>query len=216
MYGQCLLTPTILDSYEFLKNAPYTWKERAEVGFLAKLRREHVDYPAWVSKGQAFEDAVVKVCNAHNNSEPITVGSEHFQTVCNKVYNGKFQQKLMKKVDLDGEKVFFFGFCDVLFPKRKLIIDIKTTLNYKGPSKYLSGHQHLVYTHLTEIPEFEYLIAQWESEDSNTIQAVHSVEYKVDNFENLQKELYDKVLEFFTYLRDNNLWLDYYHTFSKN
>lgn len=214
MYGQCLITPTILDSYEFAISAPSSWKARAEEGFLAKLRREKVDYPAWVGKGLDFEDTVYRVCGAHHNKATVKRGSELFQKVCGKCIGGTFQQKLSKKLNIDGQKVFFFGYTDVTFPD--LTIDLKTTLNYKGPMKYLNGHQHLIYSWIRQVPHFQYLIAQWESEEATTLQAIHEVDYEVTNMGELENKIVDKVQQFFDYLRDNDLWLDYYNTFSKN
>lgn len=213
MYGQCLITPTLLDAYEFATSAPPKWKVRAEAGFLSKLRREKVDYPVWVKKGRAFEDTVYRVCNAHPNN-PVTQGSELFQKVCNKCQGGVFQKKLKKPVSIEGQKVFFFGYADVIHPST--IIDIKTTLTYKGPEKYLNGHQHLMYTYLAELPNFEYLIAQWKDEYSNTLQAVYEITYKAPDLEKLEKTIEEKVKNFFNYLRENGLWDDYYQIFSKN
>ena len=213
MYGQCLVTPTILDSYEFAVNAPHSWKVKAETGFLAKLRREKVDYPAWVKKGLDFENTVYKVCNVHRNKE-ITVGSEHFQSVCNAVNGGQFQIKLSKKVEIAGQQVFLFGYADAVQPTK--VQDLKTTLKYKGPEKYLSGHQHLMYTSLTNLEHFEYIVVQWESESTNKIAAVHTIPFWVDDFNEHNAVLYTKIEAFFNYLRENNLWQDYYTIFSKN
>jgi len=218
MYGQCLITPTILDSYEFAKGAPPSWKARAEEGFLAKLRREKVDYPAWVAKGQDFEDTVVRVCNAHHKKrfedDPIKQGSYLFKEVAVTCIGGNFQEKLSKKMEIDGEQVFLFGYCDVTFPH--LTIDLKTTLNYKGPSKYLNGHQHLFYSFMRNVPAFQYIVVQWASEDAITIQAVHTIDYTAPEMGILEADIRIKIANFFDYLRKNNLWQDYYHTFSKN
>jgi len=217
MYGNCLVTPTILDSYEFAKSAPPSWKARAEEGFLAKLRRERVDYPAWVAKGQAFEDTVVRVCNAHYKQygkEPFKMGSKLFKEVAAHCVGGRFQEKLSKNMEIDNQKVFLFGYCDVTFPH--LTIDLKTTLNYKGPSKYLNGHQHLFYTFMRNVPDFQYIVVQWASEDAITIQAVHTIDYTSPEIGILEADIRIKIMNFFEYLRTNNLWLDYYQTFSKN
>ncbi len=218
MYGQCLVTPTILDSYEFAVNAPPSWKATAEEGFLARLRREKADYPLWVGKGLKFEDAVYKSCRVHYKDRfeenPIQEGSQHFRDVCAMCIGGTFQEKLSKKMDIAGEQAFLFGYTDVSFPS--ITLDIKTTLNYKGPAKYLKGHQHLLYSFMRETPNFTYIIAQWESEDSNTIQAIHTIDYEAPTMDKLEKTIVDKIGAFFDYLRDEGLWLDYYHTFSKN
>lgn len=218
MYGQCLITPTILDSYEFAISAPSSWKARAEEGFLAKLRREKATYPAWVSKGLDFEDTVYRVCGVHYKDRfkdnPVKQGSELFQNVCAQCIGGTFQQKLSKKADIAGQKVFFFGYTDVSFPT--ITIDLKTTLKYKGPSKYLNGHQHLIYSWIRGVKEFQYIVVQWASEDANTVQAVHNIDYTAPDPNKLEEQIRGKVESFFDYLRNNNLWLDYYNTFSKN
>jgi len=218
MFGQCLVTPTILDSYEFAKSAPPSWTVRAEEGFLAKLRREKVDYPAWVKKGQSFEDTVVRVCNAHHNkrfkTNPVKQGSELFQKVVSECIGGTFQEKLSKKMEIDRQKVFLFGYCDVTFPT--LTIDLKTTLNYKGESKYLNRHQHLIYSYIRQVPEFKYLVVQWANEDAITIQAVHDIYYHAPDQAELERIIRLKISNFFDYLSQNNLWQAYYYTFSKN
>ncbi len=213
MFGQCLITPTILDSYEFAKSAPPTWTSRAEQGFLAKLRREQVEYPDWVAKGQAFEDTVYRICNAHHNS-PIEKGSELFKKVCNECLGGRFQEKLSKNIHIEGQKVFLFGYCDVTFPE--LTIDLKTTLNYKGQSKYLNGHQHLLYPYMRGVREFKYIVVQWTDQNAITIQAVHDIHYHAPTMGELENIIIEKISNFFDYLRKNNLWQDYYSIFSKN
>lgn len=213
MFGQCLVTPTILDSYEFAISAPPSWKSRAENGFLAKLRREKETYPAWVQRGNDFEDTVYRVCNAHYKL-PIDTGSDLFKAVCTRCHGGMFQQKLKKLVKIDEHDVMFFGYSDVTFPNKT--IDLKTTLNYKGQTKYLGGHQHLIYSWIRKVPEFEYVIVEWENEQTDKLKSVHIVEYTAPPADVLEKIIIDRVKAFFSFLEEQSLWLDYYTVFSKN
>ncbi len=120
----------------------------------------------------------------------------------------------MQKLQVDNETAFLFGFADVTFPT--ITRDLKTTLKYKGPEKYLKGHQHLIYSHIRQVADFEYIVAQWVREEDTTIQAVHTIPYRVDDFDKLEKSIVEKIEGFFTYLREHNLWDDYYTIFSKN
>jgi len=218
MYGQCLITPTILDAYEFATSAPPSWKERAETSFIAKLKREKEDYPAWVKRGKDFEDTVTRICNKSQNktltSVPTKQGSDHFNRVCGVCQGGRFQEKLSKSLIVDAKKVFLFGYCDVTFPD--LIVDIKTTLKYSGESKYLKGHQHLIYCYIKQIPNFKYIVVEWLNETDDTIKDVHEINYAVTDFESLEDHIVKIIINFFEYLRNKGLWLDYYQTFSKN
>ena len=213
MYGQCLITPTILDAYEFATSAPPSWKERAESSFITKLKREKEDYPAWVKRGKDFEDTVTRVCSKNPNMI-ISQGSQSFNQVSNICQGGRFQEKISKSIVVDGQKVFLFGYCDVTFPF--LIVDIKTTLKYTGEAKYLKGNQHLIYCYIKQIPIFKYVVVEWLNETDDTIKDVHEVNYTVPDFNELEKLIHARIESFFEYLRKKGLWLDYYQTFSKN
>lgn len=213
MYGQCLITPTLLDAYEFAISAPHNWQAKAKAGLLAKIRREAETYPDWVKRGKDFEDTVTRVCKSNPNSV-ITQGSDHFNRVCNLCQGGTFQEKLCKSEVIDSQKVYLFGFADVTFPER--IVDIKTTLGYKGEAKYLKGNQHLIYCYIKRVPKFKYVVAEWLSETDDIVKAVHEIDYEVTDFNKLEKTITDRIVNFFEYLRAKGLWLDYYQTFSKN
>jgi len=216
MYNNVLITPTLLNSYEFAINAPPSWKARAMNDFVAKLRREKVDYPAWVQKGIAFEDTVYRVCEKAKVSrmKTITIGSENFQKVANACLGGDFQVVAKKNLEIDKLPVLFYNKFDVSFDDR--IKDIKTTLNWKGKQKYLKGWQHKLYLWTVNKFHFDYVVAVWESEHSDTIQEVHTIPYKITSMEDVEDEIIKGVQEMFQFLKDNNLYDDYYYTFSKN
>lgn len=219
MKNNVLITPTLLDKFEFVKNAPPSWKERAYISFVQMIRREPGDFPLWIKKGIEFEDAIYAQCTKASklNKMTVDVGSPHFQTVANDCLGGAFQEVLQKDIEVDGESVHFYGKTDVSFPH--IIKDIKTTLKWKGQDKYLKGFQHKIYMWISGVDKFEYVVVVWEDEKSDKIRAVHRALYNPFSFgvkPDLEYDILEAVRELFKYLRANNLWDDYYHAFSKN
>jgi hypothetical protein len=214
-----LITPTLLDAYEFAKNAPPSWKARAMNGFISKIRREKVDYPAWVGKGIAFEDTVYRVCrhtqpSTFNPKPLVTQGSKLFKIVANACINGDFQRVFKKTLVIDGTPTLFYCKTDVFFPVK--IIDIKTTLNWRGDEKYLNGWQHKLYTWAAGVPDFEYIVAVWEEEHSDKINDVKTITYHADNLEDTEKEIIAGTKEMLAFIHEQGLYEDYFFTFSNN
>lgn len=214
-----LVTPTLLDKFEFLMNSPPSWRERATIGFLQQIRREPGDFPLWVRKGMDFENAVYKQCNkaVNQGDSEITVGSKEFQQVANACLGGKFQQVFKREVLVDGEPVLYYCKLDVLFPNK--VIDIKTTLEWKGDDKYLKGWQHIMYLWLTELQEFAYIVAVWQSENADVIKRIHTVEYNPFTFgiaPDFEYDIVQATKELFSHMKNNDMWEDYYYKFSNN
>lgn len=216
MTNNLLITPTLLDSFEFVVNAPPSWKARANKDFVAKLRREKTTFPAWVKKGIAFEDAVYLECNrakAKGQTE-VTCGSEHFQSVANYCLPGTYQGVVKREFLLDGEPVVLWGKKDVTLSDR--VVDIKTTLKF-NPSKYFRGWQPVMYCWGEGTPHFQYIIVEWKDEDSNEIKKVHfDLEIKYDDTEKLEEKILSGIKEMISYMHQHGLYDDYYFTFSKN
>lgn len=208
-----LITPTLLNSFDFAKNAPPSWKTKALKDLVRLIRREKGDFPLWIKKGIDFENAVYQECNKSKGKE-ITRGSAFFQTVCNNCIGGTFQNVFKKWLTIDDQLVLLYNKTDVVLPEK--VIDIKTTLNWKGKEKYLKGCQHKMYLYASEKEFFEYIVAQWEDEESNKIQDIHFVEYTRPTLEVLEEELTQQIKELFDFLHQENLYDDYYVIFSNN
>lgn len=216
MNDTLLITPTLLNSYEFAKNAPPYWKDKAMRDFIAKIKREPTEFSAAAKKGIEFEDVVYNTCTKakRNKQDNITVGSEHFQKVANKCLPGTYQDVVITEVEIDGFKVRFYQKTDVSLPDK--IIDIKTTSKWKGENKYLSGWQHKTYLWATSKKFFEYLVVVFESEDSNKIVAVEEIPFENFNPELNKQKIFDGVSDLFNFIKEARLFDDYYYTFSKN
>jgi len=214
MYGKLLVTATLLDSFDFASSAPPSWKARAMMDFVSKIRREQIDFPAWVHKGEDLEAQVQAVCNTAKSRDDLKVGSDNFQKVTNACYGGTFQNKLKLTMEIDGTKCFFFGYSDV--EKKDTTIDIKTCLAWKTKSKYLNKSQHLIYLMINGNAKFEYVVVEWEDENLPDIKSVHIIPYNSPGKDILKRMIAERVTNMFGFIRQNNLWQDYFHIFSKN
>lgn len=199
-----LITTSILDSYEWWKKCPPSWKTRAFNGIVASLRREPWTPHPTAERGIKFEDAIYK-----NHSG----GSEKFRKIVDKCRGGKFQQTLKKEVTINGRKVLLFGKVDVIFPKKR-IIDIKTTEGFRGNEKYLGGWQHKLYTYMSDVDLFEYTVVMFEEYPSNNIIGVYDIPYQVGCRKELWKDIYAGIWEFYEWLLENELFYDYEQIFS--
>ena len=228
MYNQCLVTATLLDSFDFAMSAPnsptkddpkITWKQRGMKDFVGKIRREKVEYPSWVGMGMDFENVVYDKCRSSRTIEDATdEGSEAFKAVVKEVYGGVFQNKLKRVLHIGSHKAFLFGFSDV--EKDNLTIDIKTCKDWKGPQKYLDKAQHEMYLYMNGKDNFKYVVAEWDKDgNGNPIKPaknVYTVDYINPGENVLEKRLTEKIEKMWDYLVKENLWDDYWFTFSKN
>ena len=134
---------------------------------------------------------------------------------------GSFQAKCKKFVKYDGKEFIIYGKEDVHFePTLELpdvksrIIDIKTTGNYKGESSYLSKWQHKVYTLLTRIRDFQYIIFEFGAADM--LIDIHTIDYHTDDFAALEKEVMAKLESVVKFIRsDDKLKKAYLNKFNK-
>lgn len=216
MFGNVLVTATLLDSFEFAVNAPPSWRHTADKGFIQKIKREKAEYPYWVQKGMDFEDAVYKVCKGSKSLQDSLVhGSDKFKEVVTHCYGGSFQNKLTKNLTIGQHKCFYFGYTDVDFPKET--IDLKTCVKWKGRANYLNKAQHKLYLWMNGKPGFRYIVSEWkDAENTNEIKSNHVIEYTSPGVEVLEEEIVSRTQAMFDYIQAQGLWEDYYFTFSKN
>lgn len=221
---QLKISPTLLDAFDWYKTAPQSWKQRAYDNIVDKINRTpFVPTPA-IKKGFAFEDAVEKHAKAVANGGEYK-GSQHFQGVVAKCAGGVWQtwQRGFTNIGSEYGIVDSVGKLDCMFPIGSAafphghIIDLKTTAHYRGSDKYTSGWQHLFYCSWMGILTFEYIIAEWESNEpgNKTVKDVHSVPVSV-NIDDATARMRDGLLSFFAFLKTHNLWDAYVYTYCKN
>ena len=211
-----LVTPTLLDAFEFVKSAPPLWAERAYISFVNKIQRKYdTPMPKWVERGIDFENAVQRVCENAVTFEDIDQGSELFREVAATCFGGEFQKRIKRYETIDGQEFLYFCKMDNVHGT-DFIIDIKTTKNFKGPGKYLRGWQHRMYCWALPCKSFQYLIAEWVSEDSDAILDLHRVNYEIERPEALTTDIIDVTKEMLSFIEQRGLYNDYYTIFSNN
>ena len=219
-----LLTATLLDSYQWYLDCPPSWKEKATLELMSKIRRTDVFKPSpEIARGMAFED---KVCHALDKDKPVFLAEwpDEERSMLSMFYDkckgGEQQRKTARDITVDGMTFYLFGYIDIAFPGIKNI-DIKTTSSYKGPDKYLKRHQHLVYMYNERTYLFEYLVAQFnEFKDANgqlissRLAHVHNVSI-MSSEEEVEKRLRGKITNFKRFLEKERLMDDYLQLFCR-
>lgn len=228
-----LLTATLLDAYQWYQDAPdvprkddrsITWKESAHKDLIAKIRRlSNFEPTPEIQRGMDFEDKVCK--NLHmERKEFLDLFEENtrleLELFYDKCKGGEQQVATSGEIEVDGMLFYLFGYIDILFPKLK-IQDIKTTGSYKGPEKYLSRHQHLIYMYCEKTYWFEYIVAAFkeykDSEgrmlssklDKTHLVTIHSTEEEVN------KRLRGRISNFKRFLEKEDLMGEYLTLFCK-
>lgn len=218
------ITPTLLGSFDWCLNAPSSWKERAFRDFAATIRREKKEYGIEAQKGVEFEDNVYAVCDAISaGSIQNTQGTKLFQSVVEKCIGGRFQEWGQLYFDVEEIGTFrAYGKLDVNFDVGSErhpaghIIDLKTTVNYKGEAKYLSGWQHLMYCLSKNVPTFEYLVAEWQAKGVFKLAQIHSVQYTMTDKTAALEAIKGHTRKFIAFLKAHNLYDDYIYVYCKN
>lgn len=218
------ISPTLLDSLDWYKDCPQSWKQRAYDDIVAKIRRAPFVETDAIRKGKDFEDTVERVAKSVVAGGEYK-GSQHFQSVVAKCVGGIWQTWQRGTVFLgnDYPMVQSVGKLDVLFPvghpdhAEGHIVDLKTTASYRGAEKYEKGWQHKFYCHWMKIPTFDYIVAEWESgePDCKDIKDIHVVPCTVD-LDLVASSLSDGIRGFFAFLRTHDLWDDYVYVYCKN
>jgi len=209
-----LITPTLLDAYDWFCKAPQSWKKRAFDDFTNKLNRTKWDPTPAIKRGIDFEKKVYANCNRDLETFK---SSEIFKEVCKECKDGDFQKVLKKIIVIDGKEYLLYGKTDAWFSN--IIKDIKTTKNYKGKSKYLNGWQHIIYCYVSNIPEFSYLVVEWsdevEKDDKLVPGELFKISYTMGNREENKEKIEEKIKEVIEFIEgDDELSHAYYKIFN--
>ena len=214
-----LITPSLISSVDFYQTCPPSWKRSAYDSLRRMLSRASWEPTTPIIKGLKFENVVYDSLEGKIQLKTHTENFQKFLDICK---GGNFQHKSKQNVIIDDLEYCLYGKLDVYFPPSEEygkghIIDIKTTKKFAS-SKYLKTWQHIIYCLNTQIPTFDYLVGVWEEPDSLTdyrLKSVHEVKYKVEDFDKIREDLYNKVREITLFLkRDRELWELFTKTYS--
>lgn len=181
-----LITSSLLDSFDWLKNCPKSWRKKAMDEFIGMLRREKRPTSPECQRGIDFENLVCRSGLADNDfvlhitkmyddkgihGEKLDKAVETTYEIYERCVSGEQQKKLMKDIVVDGSEYHLFGYADIVLPN--VIYDIKTTTCFKGDEAYLKRSQHRIYSICTGIEYFDYLVADYRG--SSVPQEFHDV-----------------------------------------
>lgn len=198
-----LITTSILDSYAWFRTCPPSWRTRAYNSLVATIRREGYTPHKTAQRGIDFENAIYRCAEG---------GSEKFQKIANYFKGASFQRVIKRHIEVEGRRVLLYGKVDAL--RNDVIGDIKTTENYRGDQKYLSGWQHKIYTLITGIPKFEYYVVLLEAFPGTTIIDSYQIPYTAPPEEQLLSDVQAGIWDFYEWLMSEDLFYDYEQIFS--
>ena len=165
-----LITPTLLNQFDWMMNIEPEKKNKAEEDFSNILHRIYPDPSPAILLGRKFEHYIMKSVKTGKD------GSDKFNQIRDIFHKAKFQQNTKKTIKVDGEQYLLFGRMDALFPDK--IIDLKTTSNYRGEDYYLKGWQHRIYSYCTNILNFAYVVVVLNEDEK--IESYEIINHSID------------------------------------
>ena len=205
-----LITPTLLNSYEYYIQDEFKSPADSRTDFLKTLSREKFEPNKAMQKGIDFENDVLDACNNkleadYSKIEPRFVKSvidseamstkeisnwiimrEYIDCVENvaKIVNrGLWQESVKKDLQIGNQEFLLYGKTDVI--KRDTVYDIKYTSNYEL-GKFLNSAQHLIYLYCAGLPKFKYLISDgkdfWQEDYFNNGNIENEIKIKINDF----------------------------------
>lgn len=152
-----LITPSLLNSWDFFLSASGEWEDKAKEEFSACLRREPFLPTPAIQAGIDFEAAVKAASEGIAKSSGDEAYDDCVDEIAEIVRGGAWQIKVQKTILAGGMIVLLYGKVDVL--KGPYCYDIKFTGKYETP-KYIRSAQHPLYLECLEtVPTFQYLVS---------------------------------------------------------
>ena len=190
------MTISLLQAYDWYKECPPDWRDKAEQQIIGQLNKEPFDNTA-VARGQAYEDEVCKAL--------LTGGEVHPELEC---LRGMRQQAWLQAYTIKGYT--FRGKMD--FDNADKIVDLKTTGKYNMRS-YIGKKQHKVYGLAENKTLFTYKVAVFNTPTGLTPTSIQTIDLTLD-LKECEKEISTAVTEFEWWLKAKNLWDLYFNTYN--
>ena len=187
-----LITPTLLNSYQYYIQDEFKSPADSRADFLKTLSREKFEPNQAMQKGIDFENDIKAKCDGYI----LLDGKENpdYETVCGEiteiVKGGLWQESVKKDLQIGNREFLLYGRTDVI--KRDTIYDIKFTSNYEL-GKFMDSSQHRIYLYCLGLPKFQYLISdgkEYWTEDYH-------------NHEGIEDELKGMISDFMEYLEND-------------
>jgi len=216
-----LITPTLINSYQYYINDEFKSPADSRADFLKTLSRERFEPNEAMQKGIDFEDDIKFYCETGffkgmgkviDESELDFRDEYEMHIIYPKqivkhnepeyvidyvikdigdIIKGGLWQQTCKKEIKVGNQEFLL-YGKMDVIKRDTIYDIKYTRNYEL-GKFLDSAQHLIYLYCTGLPKFQYLISDGE-------------DYWIEDYHNhinIENEIKSKISDFLSYLEND-------------
>lgn len=184
------ITHSLLSSFQYWKESEKPLEE-----FMLTLKKVRTTPTPAMQRGIDFEDDVRALCDnvLMVSEEQNPSYTDLLKTIGNVVKGGLWQQEVKRTIEVDGKTFLLFGYADVI--KRNKIIDVKTTSSYEV-GKYNKSTQHLIYMYCTDIPNFDYLIAQ----GGVTLENFYKESYAMQD--DCESKIKERISEFLNFLEN--------------
>lgn len=151
-----LVTPTLLNSWDYLMKVDDEYGEGARASFLQTLSRDKFEPTEAMDKGNQFEKDVFAYVDGYRP----TLVDDYWECVAEiapKVHGGVRQLAVKSEIVVNGQAYLLYGKVDHL--AGPWATDIKWTGTYDFP-KFKDTAQHQIYLAcLPNVPSFRYLIS---------------------------------------------------------
>ena len=227
-----LITTSLLDQIDFHCGCSIgsEWKAKSLIDLKGQLSRAPWTGSKFTERGIQFERKICNFVNVLSKDKFFEVMArdclcdvKKLAPFYDKCRGGEFQRVLKKIVTVGGQRVCLYGKSDVIFPER--IVDIKTTSSdwvptgkYSSDKKYTDKSQHTMYAYISEILEFEYLVARFaeEAEGVWKVIDVHQIPANTESVAAAEKKLFGKIEKALDFIhQDAEMWENYTSVFSR-
>ena len=179
-----LITPTLINSFEYYINDEFKSPADSRADFLKTLSKEKFKPTEAMQKGIDFENDIKALCDNILLDKKENI---NYEVICNDiatiVKDGLWQETCKKELKIGNQEFLLYGKMDVI--KRDTIYDIKYTSNYEL-GKFLGSAQHLIYLYCTGLPKFKYLVSNgkdfWIEDYFNNVNIENEIKSKINDF----------------------------------
>jgi hypothetical protein len=178
-----LITPTLINSFQYYINDEFKSPADSRADFLKTLSKEKFEPNEAMQKGIDFEEEIFQQCCLEKEVGKKLTSDPICDAIVKIVKGGLWQETCKKELKIGNQEFLLYGKMDVI--KRDTIYDIKYTSNYEL-GKFLGSAQHLIYLYCTGLPKFKYLVSNgkdlWIEDYFNNVNIENEIKSKINDF----------------------------------
>jgi hypothetical protein len=176
-----LITPTLLNSFDYYYKDDGENQEKSRQDFLRTLSREKSIPNEAMQRGIDWENTIFQYTTSGVTEHKST---DLIKEIGDIVKGGIWQYSCKSDIKVCDKDFLLYGKCDVI--NFDTIYDIKYTSSY-DIGKYQNSAQHLIYLYcLGNLPKFSYLISDgksfWREDYFNNYNIENEIKSKISDF----------------------------------